>query len=148
MSKELIAAERTKLAAEIAALEQRLADEEEEVKFEEEVACKASLQNPNGPEEQITQKSLTEVQDLKGQRDLATKPSLADVVEKPAPKAEDVTEEGLPDEVVESDEEFAASMRQASARLDKIADYLEKSGRKALAYRIDKISDAIDARIR
>jgi hypothetical protein len=42
--------------------------------------------------------------------------------------------------------EYASRLKRASARLDRVAEYLEANGRKPLARRIDRISDAIDAR--
>jgi hypothetical protein len=39
-------------------------------------------------------------------------------------------------------------LKSASARLDKVAEYLEKNGRRELAFRIDKIADAIDAKVK
>ena len=38
-------------------------------------------------------------------------------------------------------------MKKASERLDRVAEYLEKHGRRELAFRIDKIADALDSRI-
>lgn len=43
---------------------------------------------------------------------------------------------------------YVARLKSASARLDKVANYLEQKGNKKLALRIDKIADAIDARIK
>jgi BMFP domain-containing protein YqiC len=120
------AGQRETLAAEIEALESRLnvtaADEKDDEKDDEK---KASLVDPNGVEEQISQKSLTEVEDLEHGTELATGDSMLDV----APT------------------EYVARMKSASARLDKVADYLEKSGRVQLAGRVDKIADAIDAKV-
>lgn len=42
---------------------------------------------------------------------------------------------------------YTARLKSASERLDKVAEYLEQQGREQLALQIDKISDAIDARI-
>ena len=42
---------------------------------------------------------------------------------------------------------YVARLKSASARLDVVAGYLEKSGRTAMALRIDKIADSIDARV-
>lgn len=137
------ASERETLAAEITALEQRLtatngadippevtmadvhprtAADEEDDKADEK---KASLVDPNGVEEQITQKRFTEVEDLEHGTELATGDSMLDV----APT------------------EYVARLKNASSRLDAVAEYLEKSGRTQMALRIDKIADAIDARV-
>ena len=43
---------------------------------------------------------------------------------------------------------YTARLKKASARLDRIADYLEQHGKTKMAYKIDKIADAIDARIK
>lgn len=43
---------------------------------------------------------------------------------------------------------YMARLKEASARLDRVAGYLEKHGRNKLAFRIDKIADAIDAQIK
>ena len=136
------ASERDFLASEIEALEGRLAaaineedveekgssDEEKEVKAEDDKKDdekKASIVDPNGVEEDISQDYLHEVEDLEHGTELATGDSALDV----APT------------------EFVARMKNASARLDAVADYLEKTGRTAMALRIDKIADAIDSRI-
>lgn len=123
--------EDTKLAAEIRALEARLAsddededDDEEDEKAEEK---KASEVDPKGIEEEITQDRFTEVEKLEHGTELADGPSVGAV----AP----------------TKSEYVARLKQASVRLDKVAEYLENNGRRALAFRIDKIADAIDARI-
>lgn len=125
--------EDTKLAAEIRALEARLAsddddededDDEEDEKAEEK---KASEVDPKGIEEEITQDRFTEVERLEHGTELADGPSIGAV----AP----------------TKSEYVARLKQASVRLDKVAEYLENNGRRALAFRIDKIADAIDARI-
>lgn len=129
------ASQRDLLASEIAALEKRLAadkeddgkeksaTEKEDDKKEDEK--KASIVDPNGVEEEITQDRFTEVEDLEHGTELSTGDSMLDV----APT------------------EFVARMKNASSRLDAVADYLEKTGRTAMALRIDKIADAIDSRI-
>jgi len=86
----------------------------------------ASLTRP-GIEDQITQDYLDEVAELRpGAAELETAPSMLDV----APTG------------------YTARLVKASARLDKVAELLEKNGRKELAFRVDKISDAIEARIK
>lgn len=136
------AGERETLAAEIEALERKLsgstlpdvtvadvqprtaADEEkEEDKKDDEK--KASLVDPSGVEEQITQKRFTEVEDLEHGTELATGDSVLDV----APT------------------EYVARLKNASSRLDAVAEYLEKTGRQNMALRIDRIADSIDARV-
>lgn len=127
------ASERQVLAAQIEALELKLnaaddsdaddkADEKVEDKADEK---KASLVDPDGVEEEITQKYLTEVEDLEHGTELATNDSTLDA----APTG------------------YVARLKSASARLDVVAGYLEKSGRTAMALRIDKIADSIDARV-
>ena len=119
--------EREALASEISALERRLGavvDEEDE-EAEGKDGKKASLDDPNGVEEQITQKRFTEVEDLEHGSELATGDSTLDV----APT------------------EYVARLKSASSRLDAVADYLQSTGRSAMAFRVDKIADAIDARV-
>jgi hypothetical protein len=143
------ASTRDVLASEIEALEKRLLAEDEEEKEEapdvkvEEVEAKkssdekdlpqdedktekkASIVDPSGIEESITQDYLTEVEDLAHGEELTTGDSVLDV----APTG------------------YTARLKNASARLDKVASYLEKTGRTEMALRIDKIADAVDARI-
>jgi hypothetical protein len=127
------ASEREVLAAQIEALELKLggaedsdADDKAEDKVEDKAdEKKASLVDPDGVEEEITQKYLTEVEDLEHGTELATNDSTLDA----APTG------------------YVARLKSASARLDVVAEYLEKSGRTAMALRIDKIADSIDARV-
>ena len=127
---EVEASEDTKLAAEIEALETRLASDDEDDDEEDEKAeeKKASEVDPSGIEEEITQDRFTEVERLEHGTELADGPSVGAV----AP----------------TKSEYVARLKNASVRLDKVAEYLEKNGRRALAFRIDKIADAIDARIK
>ena len=92
----------------------------------DEMGCaKASEMSP-GIEDEINQDYLDDVAKLRpGAVELSTAPSMLSV----APT------------------EYTARLKKASARLDAVADYLEKNGRTELAFRIDKISDAIEARI-
>lgn len=68
---------------------------------------------------------------------------------------DDVLEERRDPSTIDTDEStldaaptgYTARLKEASGRLDKVANYLEKQGRVELAERIDKIADAIDARI-
>lgn len=139
------ASARASIASEIAALEKRIAAEVKEEDIEEKKASDekcdeekkasdeekeeekktASLVDPDGVEEEITQDYLHEVEDLTHGMELTTGDSVLDV----APTG------------------YVAKMRNASARLDAVADFLEKTGRRAMAMRIDKIADALDSRI-
>lgn len=137
------------LASEIASLERQLnasddddeddeddEDKKEEVKAsddedkddEKKEEVTASEVDPNGVEEDITQKSLTEVEGITHGEELTTGPSMGAV----APTRS----------------EYVARMRSASARLDAVAAYLEKHGRRELAFRVDAIADAVDAKIK
>ena len=122
------ASERMTLAAEIAALESKLAadeGDEDEKKEEEGEKKEASLVDPNGVEEDITQKRFTEVEDLEHGTELETGDSMLDI----APT------------------EYVARMMKASDRLDRVADYLQGTGRETLAKRVDMIANAIDERV-
>jgi len=122
------ASERMTLAAEIAALEAKLAADEEgdkEEKDEEGEKKEASLVDPNGVEEEITQKRFTEVEDLEHGTELETGDSMLDI----APT------------------EYVARLMKASDRLDRVADYLQGTGREALAKRVDMIANAVDERV-
>ena len=119
--------EESKLAKEISALEQRIAEEDEE-KEDDEGEKKASEVDPSGIEEEITTDKFSEVERVTHGEELADASSVSGV----AP----------------TESEYVARLKQASVRLDKVAEYLEKNGRRALAYRIDKVADAIDAQIK
>ena len=130
------ASERETLASEIQALEKKLnatddhprtaADEEDDKKVDEKKEeKKASLVDQNGVEEQITQKKFTEVENLEHGTELATEPTTLDA----APTG------------------YVARLKNASARLDAVAEYLEKTGRTQMALRIDRIADVIDSRV-
>lgn len=43
---------------------------------------------------------------------------------------------------------YASIIKQATARLDRVASYLEKHGKKSLAFRIDRVSDALEAKLK
>jgi hypothetical protein len=120
------ASERLALASQIEALESRLAadDEKEEKQDEKDDEKKASLTDPNGVEEDITLDRFTEVEDLEHGTELS---------------------DGLPLDVAPT--EYVARLKSASSRLDAVASYLEKTGRTTMALRIDKVADAIDARV-
>lgn len=47
-----------------------------------------------------------------------------------------------------SKKRYASIIKEATARLDRVASYLEKSGKKQLAYRLDKVSDALEAKLK
>lgn len=83
-----------------------------------------------GVEDRITQARLSEVEKVMHGTELTTDDSMLAVA---------------PTKHVAS-EEYVARLHRASERLDKVATYLERQGRVKLAARIDKISDAIDAR--
>ena len=92
----------------------------------------ASEVDPNGIEEQITQDSLTQVEDLRGAQGLATEDSMEDAARVGA----------------DSDSEYIARLTRASKRLGRVAAYLEKHGRIKFAYRIDQMADAVDEKIK
>jgi len=80
-----------------------------------------------GVEEDITQEYLTDVLDeVRDPGTIDTDESMLDTAESG----------------------YTARLKSASMRLDRVATYLEKQGRKKLAFRVDKIADAIDARIK
>ena len=87
----------------------------------------ASEVDPNGVEEQITQDYLDAVEEVAHGKELATAPSMG--------------------KVAPTRSTYVANLKRASARLDRVAGYLEKQGREDLALRIDKIADAVDERI-
>jgi len=122
------------LKADIVALERKLAgadeadkDEKKAAEAEEDDGKKASEVDPDGIEEQITQDRFTEVEKITHGTELTTGPSMGAV----APTRS----------------EYVARLKSASVRLDKVAEYLERHGRRELAFRIDKIADAIDEKI-
>ena len=122
------------LKADIVAMERKLAgadeadkDEKKAAEAEEDDGKKASEVDPDGIEEQITQDRFTEVEKITHGTELTTGPSMGAV----APTRS----------------EYVARLKSASVRLDKVAEYLEKHGRRELAFRIDKIADAIDEKI-
>ena len=43
---------------------------------------------------------------------------------------------------------YVARLKKASGRLDRVAAYFEEQGSRKMAYRIDKVADAIDSRIK
>jgi hypothetical protein len=128
---------RTALAAEIKSLEKRLgmyAGKDEDEDDKDACATCASEKDPSGIEEQITQDKFTEVEKITHGEELATFPS----TEEAGRKSPGLTVKAS---------EYNSRLKSASERLDKVADYLEKHGRKELALRIDKIADAVDSQI-
>jgi len=101
-------------------------DDDDDIDFDdvEEDIFLASEDKP-GIEDEITQDYLNDVVEERGKEGLATEPSMLDA----APTG------------------YVARLKSASARLDRVATHLEKQGRKKMAYRVDTIADAIDARI-
>ena len=145
------ASPRNTLAAEIEAVEARIAsmsakaedESEEEEEAEEKVAADedekseeatCASEKAKGIEDEITQDKFSEVEGEEHGEELATADSMEEVGRQVGRKS------------VASDE-YVARMKMASERLDKVAGYLEKHGRRELAFRIDKIADAIDSRI-
>lgn len=99
---------------------------DDEIGMEEDAEVFAS-DSDAGAEDEIDQDYLDDV--LKEEKDpasIVTDPSMLDA----APTG------------------YVARLKSASARLDRVADYCEKQGRNKLAFEIDQISDAIDARIK
>jgi len=94
---------------------------------------KASLADPSGIEEEITQDRFTEVEGERHGEELASAASALAVGEESPTKP--------------SGAGYVARLMKASERLDKVAEYLEKNGRRALALKVDKIADAVDARV-
>lgn len=83
----------------------------------------SSIVDPDGVEERITQDFLSEMQGITHGEQLTTAPSMLDVARKA----------------------YVARMRAASARLDRVAEYLEKQGKVETAYKVDRLADEIDA---
>lgn len=110
-----------------------LASEDEDDDDDADDAKSASEKDPSGIEEEITQDKFSEVEKEMHGDELASAESMEAV-------GRQVGRGATASEVV-------ARLKKASARLDRVADYLEKHGRRQLAFRIDKIADAIDARI-
>jgi len=76
-----------------------------------------------GIEDEITQDSFDEVEEELGADDIATEDTTKDVVAS----------------------EYVGRLSEASSRLDRVASYLEKNGQVKLAFRIDRLADALDA---
>jgi hypothetical protein len=84
----------------------------------------ASEEKP-GIEDEITQDRFSEVEEEAHGKELATDESMHD-----AATASDIRR-----------------WKRASARLDRVADYLEKHGEVRLAFRVDKLAEAVDEAI-
>jgi hypothetical protein len=98
---------------------------------------KASETKP-GVEDRITQDYLSEVQGEAHGEELTTAPSMRDSAKNSTPAAGSVPKIAA---------EYKRRLARAAKRLDRVADYLEENGRKDLALRIDRIADAIDAKL-
>lgn len=94
----------------------------------------ASEEDPSGVEEEITQDSLSEVVD-----EAAGGSGIADA---------DLVVDVAPTGHTSSRREALRRMKRASKRLDRVAAYLEKTGRLKMAFRIDTIADSVDARVK
>jgi len=101
-------------------------DDDDEVPVNEEPVEVESSESAPGIEDEITQDKFREVEDTRHGTELSSGPTMRSV----APT------------------NYTARLMQASARLDKVAEYLEKKGRNQLAFRIDKIADAIDSHLK
>ena len=105
-------------------------DELEDEAFCGEYGMRGSETKP-GVEDRITQDYLSDVEGEEHGEELTTDPSMLDTASTD----------------YRASAEYVSRLKKASARLDKVASYLEKNGRIELAKRIDAIADAIDARI-
>jgi hypothetical protein len=101
-------------------------DDDDEVPVNEEPVEVESSESAPGIEDEITQDKFREVEDTRHGTELSSGPTMRSV----APT------------------NYTARLMQASVRLDKVAEYLEKNGRNQLAFRIDKIADAIDSHLK
>jgi len=119
--------------APVVAEEPTLDELEMELGMDDDECMTASLADPNGIEEQITQDRFTEVEGERHGEELASHDSALAVGEESPTKP--------------SGAGYVARLMKASDRLDKVAEYLEKNGRRSLAFKVDKIADAVDARI-
>lgn len=179
------------LNAEIETMLSELEDEDEPV----ETSRRASEVDPEGIEERITQKRLSEVERITHGVEKTTAPAMSEAKddgeenpperamdnEDDAPPSEAAAPEATPEAIeasirrlqariaaiernAEDDEDEdeaeeapeaeepvearrASLLASATRRLDRVADYLEKNGKKVLAYRIDRVSDAIERKI-
>jgi hypothetical protein len=105
---------------------------EEDVELDddiEEVGMLVGSEVEPGVEDEITQDYLSEVQEEEHGEELTTDDSMNDAA-------------------TASDDDEVVRFKRASARLDRVAQYLEKHGEMRLALRIDQIADAIDEAIK
>lgn len=106
---------------------------------------------PGEDMEEEDESSMTYMQDVfgsdaeDGAEDEITQDSLDDVLETEKSPSSIVTDPSMLDA---APTEYVARMKSASQRLDRVAAYCEQQGRTKLAFRIDQIADAIDARIK
>ncbi len=84
-----------------------------------------SSETEPGIEDEITQDYLEEVSDEIGVDDISTEDSMIEVPETG----------------------YTARLKEASRRLDRVASYLEKSGQVKLAFRLDRLADALDSEV-
>jgi len=94
-------------------------DDDEEW-MDDELFCRASETSP-GVEDRISQDYLSEVEGEAHGRELATVQSIKDA--------------------------SLGNLKNASERLDRVASYLEGTGRKRAAFELDKVADAVDSQI-
>jgi len=127
------------LLAEIDDMEEQIASMDEEEDVVEETASEEDMdfdelededpiissESAPGVEDTISQDRFTEVEKTRSSAPATSGPSVRSV----APTG------------------YTARLQEASTRLDRVAAYLEKHGKTKLAYRLDRISDAIDAKI-
>jgi hypothetical protein len=99
---------------------------EQQQKMKDKAEKKASESAP-GIEDESTTDKFREVERLQHGTELATDTGML--------------------QVAPTRSEYQARLKLASARLDNVAEYLERHGRRELAFRIDKIADAIDVKV-
>jgi hypothetical protein len=99
---------------------------EQQQKMKDKAEKKASEVSP-GIEDESTTDKFREVERLQHGTELATDTGML--------------------QVAPTRSEYQARLKLASARLDNVAEYLERHGRRELAFRIDKIADAIDVKV-
>jgi hypothetical protein len=102
-----------------------------------EPGCMQASEEAPGIEDEITQDSLSEVEDLRDKEGLATEPNANAAARNTTPPAGSHPMWAS---------EYVKRLKKASAHLDRVATHVEESGDKELALRIDKIADAIDKR--
>jgi len=133
------------LASEIAALERQLrADDDEEDEDDEDEAEEVEAKSKKGADEDAEKKTASEAA-----------PAIEDDITNDRHREVERLEHGtelttgtMMLQVAPTRSEYQAKLKLASARLDRVADYLERHGRRELAFRIDRIADAIDAKVK